>query len=351
MQVHHRKGIYLPQSGLWLDPHTAQETAVVSHAHSDHVKAHGRVLTSSPTAAMMQLRGTRRCEFQRMLFNEPVEIGGAQLTLLSAGHILGSSQVLVEHENKRLLYSGDFKLREGLSAEVIEVPTADILIMETTFGLPRYRFPDREDVMQQIIDFCRRSLLDGCTPVVFCYSLGKGQEVLAGLKDVEFPIYLHSKHFEMANLYRHFGVDLPPYQLYQAGQKSEGAALDGVLLCASGCRRGTWFNELSCVRTAYISGWAADKRAKWRFGTDAAFPLSDHADYDELLEYVERVGPRQIYTMHGFDVAFSADLRSRGYQAQPLFECPPAPEQKYSSARSKPKAIPAQEASQLLFSF
>src|SRR5690606_38919842 len=122
-----------------------------------------------PTAAMMQLRGTRRCEFQRMLFKEPVEVGGAQVSLFPAGHILGSSQVLVEHEGKRLLYSGDFKLREGLSAEAIEVPTADILIMETTFGLPRYRFPDCEEVMEQIIAFCRRALEDGCTPVLFCY--------------------------------------------------------------------------------------------------------------------------------------------------------------------------------------
>lgn len=318
MQVQHQKGIFLPQSGLWLDPHTAQEIAVVSHAHSDHVKAHGRVLTSAPTAAMMQLRGTRRCEFQRMLFKEPIEVGGAQVSLFPAGHILGSSQVLVEHEGKRLLYSGDFKLREGLSAEAIEVPTADILIMETTFGLPRYRFPDCEEVMEQIITFCRRALEDDCTPVLFCYSLGKGQEVLAGLKGVEFPIYLHTKHFEMANLYRHFGVDLPPYQLYESSLHAEDEALGGVLLCASGCRRGAWFNRLVGLRTAYISGWAVDRSAKYRFGTDAAFPLSDHADYAELLEYVERVGPREIYTMHGFDVEFAADLRSRGYQARPL---------------------------------
>jgi len=157
--------------------------------------------------------------------------------------------------------------------------------METTFGKPQHSFPYGETVLCQIKEFCVDALQQGDVPVLLCYSLGKGQEVLAGLSGVDFPIYLHTAHWNMSSLYREFGVRLPFFRKYQAGQE-----LDGVLICASGCRRGAWFNGLSRIRTAYISGWALDKGAKWRFRTDAAFALSDHAGYDDLLEYCRLAG-------------------------------------------------------------
>lgn len=264
---------------------------------------------------MMRLRGVAGCRFRTLPWGKPCEIGNARLTLFPAGHILGSAQALVEWEGTRLLYSGDFKLRPGRSAEPIQVPRADVVIMETTFGRPRYRFPDSALVIEQIREFCRATLAEGFAPVLFCYSLGKGQEVLACLDGVEFPIYLHSRHWEMASLYRDFGVRLPPFEKYQPGGK-----LDGVLLCASGCRKGRWFANLPNIRTAYISGWAIDSGACWRFGTDAAFPLSDHADYDDLLEYARLTGASTVYTVHGFADQFAGDLRKQGLWAEPLRE-------------------------------
>lgn len=341
MQVQYRNGVFLPDCNLWLDPHHAQPIAVVSHAHADHMKPHGGVLSSPATAAMMQLRGATLCRFDTADFGATREIGDAKITLFPAGHVLGSAQVLVEHDGRRLLYSGDFKLRSGLSAEAIEIPEVDIVVMETTFGLSRYKFPQREQVMAEVREFCEVALLSGNSPVLFCYSLGKGQEVLAGLHDFDFPIYLHQNHFEMAQLYQRFGIQLPPYRLYVPGRK-----LNGVLLCASGCRRGGWFQKLPNVRTAYISGWALDRGARWRFGTDAAFPLSDHADYEELFEYVERTSARQIYTMHGFDVDFARDLRRQGFDAQPLqsqADKPPFHSRPRRTAKAKPRHIQQRE--------
>jgi len=292
--------------------------AVVSHAHADHVQQHDHVIATVATAAMMKLRGVARSRFRTPAFGETVELGSARLTLYPAGHILGSAQVLVEWEGTRLLYSGDFKLRRGRSSEAVEVPEADVVIMETTFGKPRYRFPESESILADIVGFCRQALSDGCSPVLFCYSLGKCQELLACLDEVEFPIYLQAPHWHMAALYRDFGVKLPRFQKFQPGQK-----LDGVLLCAAGSRRTQWFERLKSVRTAYISGWAMDSGASWRFGTDAAFPLSDHADYDDLLEYVRLTRARSIYTMHGFAEEFAGDLRKQGLWAEPLREPQP----------------------------
>lgn len=315
MQVLYDRGIHLPGPGFWLDPHTPRPVAVVTHAHADHIQRHEQVLSTVPTAAMMRLRGITRSQFRALPYGQAESLGSGRVTLYPAGHILGSAQVLVEAGGSRLLYSGDFKLRPGRSVEATEVPQADIVIMETTFGRPRYRFPDTAEVIEAICRFCRASLDEGRAPVLFCYSLGKGQEVLACLEGEEYPIYLHSAHWDMADLYRNFGVRLPPYQKYQPGTR-----LDGVLLCSAQCRKAHWFQRLGPVRTAYISGWALDSGAAWRFGTDAAFPLSDHADYDDLLEYVRRTGASQVYTMHGFAEEFAGDLRKQGLWAEPLKE-------------------------------
>lgn len=315
MHVLYNRGIHLPGPGVWLDPHASQSAAVISHAHSDHVQRHDHVISTVPTAAMMRLRGVTRCRFETLPFGRPLDLGPARITLYPAGHILGSAQTLVEWNGVRLLYSGDFKLRPGRSAEPVDVPAADVLIMETTFGRPRYRFPATADVEESIRRFCRESLAAGRAPVLFCYSLGKGQEVLAALAGLDSPIYLQAAHWEMSALYRDFGVSLPPFRKYQPGQ-----ALDGPLLCAPGVRRAAWFRNIGRIRTAYVSGWAIDPSACRRFGTHAAFPLSDHADYEDLLEYVRLTGAQTVYTMHGFAAEFAADLRRQGIWAEPLRE-------------------------------
>ena len=315
MQVTDKNGVYLPQHKLWLDPHRAQNAAFVSHAHADHMKRHGRVFCSSATAAMMRVRGAARSQFHHLSWGEPMSWGRAQVSLYPAGHVLGSAQMLVECDGVRLLYSGDFKLKPGLSCEPIEVPQADIVVMETTFGLPRYRFAESADVVGQIANWCRQTLNNGEIPVLFCYSLGKGQEVLAGLLEHDLPVALHQKHAQIAAVYAEHGVKFPDYQLHQ-----QFAQVEGVLLCASQCVRGRWWREFvgsQRVRTAYVSGWAQGSHPS-RFGTDAAFALSDHADHADLHEYVRLSGAAQVWTTHGYATEFANELRDLGLEAAPL---------------------------------
>lgn len=323
MQVQFDRGVYLPELDLWLDPQAPRALGFVSHAHADHVGWHDHVIATPATAAMMRQRsragGCRaggRVSFRALEYRQPLRLGDATVTLYPAGHILGSAQILVESGRRRLLYSGDFKLRGSRSTETAEVPEADTLIMETTFGRPRYRFPATEETAAAIRAFCIEALEAGETPVLLCYSLGKGQELLAWLDGLEEHLWLHPHHAEMAALYRSLGVTLPRCQTMTPGAAFGG----GILLCASGCRRAQWFARIRRPRTAYVSGWAIDAGASFRFGTDAAFPLSDHADYDDLHEYVRRTGARTIYTLHGFAREFARDLRNRGYHARSVEE-------------------------------
>ena len=317
MIVLDKNGVYLPQHKLWLDPHRAQSAAFVSHAHADHMKRHGRVFCSPATADMMRVRGATKSQFHHLAWGEPMNWGRAQVSLLPAGHVLGSSQMLVEADGTRLLYSGDFKLKAGSASEAIEVPRADIVVMETTFGLPRYRFDESSHVVGQIASWCRQTLNNGETPVLFCYSLGKGQEILAGLCDTDLPVTLHLKHAQICEVYARHGVRFPDYKRHEQFEDVEG-----VLLCASQCQRGRWWDDFTRrqrVRTAYISGWAQNSHPS-RFGTDAAFALSDHADHADLHQYVRQTGASQVWTTHGYAAEFAAELRELGLDAAPLAE-------------------------------
>jgi len=314
MVVSFRHGIYLPEIDLWLDPQHPRGTAVVSHAHSDHIQTHAVTLATPATAAMMAHRLGPGGSCRPLLFGRRTEFPGFAVTLFPAGHVLGSAQVLIERNGERLLYSGDFKLKPGRSVETTEVPEADVVIMETTFGKPGYVFPPAEEVMQTVRGWVRGAWEDGLTPILFGYALGKSQELLAHLDDLDGEILLHRSVHALVQLYEEHGIRFPPYRLYTPGSERGRA----VLICPPGARRSHDIAAIRDRRTAYISGWALDRGAAWRFGTNTCFPLSDHADYPDLLEYVRLTGARVIHTVHGFADEFATDLRLRGFDARPL---------------------------------
>lgn len=187
-------GVFLPRLGLWLDPHepkTGPERVFVSHAHADHIGLHREVILSKPTSKLMHARLAGDWTERILAFGETAEFQGLEaafkITLVPAGHIFGSAMSLIESEGSTLLYTGDFKLRPGLSAETCEPRKADILIMETTYGRPVYQFPPTADVLQGVIRFCREALDNEETPVLLGYSLGKSQELLCGLGEAACP--------------------------------------------------------------------------------------------------------------------------------------------------------------------
>ena len=313
-------GLHLPALGLWMDPDDPQlgpEKVFISHAHSDHIAAHREVILSAPTARLMQERlpGARLeqvLEFgQKQTFKGPS--GEYQLTLLPAGHIFGSAMALVENGQESLLYTGDFKLRPGLSAEKCEPRPADILVMETTFGRPQYVFPPTQQVLKNVIRFCREALDNDEIPILLGYSLGKSQELLCSLGEAGMPLMLHGTIFNLTRIYEQFGKCFPKYELYRPAE-----ARGKVLLCPPHVIGSAMLRNLGKSRTAILTGWAVDPNCRYRYQCDAAFPLSDHADFPDLLELVNQVRPKKVFTLHGFAADFAQTLRERGVDAQAL---------------------------------
>jgi ATP-dependent DNA ligase I len=315
ISLRYERGVCLPAIDLWLDPWDERPTAFVSHAHADHMGSHQEIIFSTVTAKLMTARlpGTR---IEHPLdFRAPFSFRGAQVTLYPAGHIYGSAQCYVEIENESLLYTGDFKLRHGKSAESIEWRSSGTLIMETTYGLPRYVFPPTDEVVAQLVRFCAEAIEEKVTPILFGYSLGKAQEVLAALSGSGLRILLHPTIFRMTKLYEALKDRLPPYSPFRP-EDLPGS----VFICPPTASRTKLIQSIRPRRTAMLTGWALDPGAIYRYQSDAAFPLSDHADYPDLLRYVELVRPNRVLTLHGFAREFAEDLRRRGVEAWALGE-------------------------------
>jgi putative mRNA 3-end processing factor len=193
------KSIRLLDSLLTLDARNYSEACCISHAHTDHIRTHRRVFATPPTIAFMKQR-VRNVHATAIRFNEPFDFDGYRITFLPAGHILGSAQILVERDGQRLLYSGDFKLGESATAEALQPAACEVLIMECTFGHPRYEFPPREKIIARLCDWARAALQQDETPTLFAYALGKSQEAMKILSDNGFALSVHPSILRLAKV-------------------------------------------------------------------------------------------------------------------------------------------------------
>jgi len=283
------------------------EPIVVSHAHADHTVRKGSILASPETKRLLEVRyKIKNCK--GLSYGKPHDINGIRITLFPSGHILGSAQVLIEDSCTSLLYSGDIKLRTPSSCAPIEIPHAENLIVEATFGTHLYQWPRFERILAQIHKFIEDAQHRGKTPVFLAYSLGKSQELLSILRDFEVPVSVSKTVFQMSKVYEEFGVDLGTYTLYE-----DEEVVPGVLVIPPQKARHL---KLANPRFAGVSGWAISRFG----GRRTQISLSDHADFGELLRYVDKVKPKRVWTTHGYVKELATALRHRGYTAQMLEE-------------------------------
>ncbi|MBL49483.1 MAG: hypothetical protein CMP28_11095 [Roseibacillus sp.] len=309
-----QNGLYLPDLELYLDSRKTRENGFISHAHADHFGRHENILCSEATAHLLKARYNVADErLNPHPFHVPLDVGPFRLQLLPAGHIYGSAMLHItrKSDGETLLYTGDFKVRRSLTAEEPVFKQADTLIMETTFGAPRWVFPGENEITGMILNFVNGCFEDGEVPALLAYSLGKAQEALALLTRAKIPALSHPAVAKMSNACRKAGCRGLPESLVFDGEVPPGYAL----ICPPNVVRSDAYCAIPKLRTALLSGWALDKSATFRFGVDAAFPLSDHADFPGLLDAVRRVKPKRIVTIHGYTREFSAELRRQQYEA------------------------------------
>jgi Cft2 family RNA processing exonuclease len=292
-------GIYLPELDIWLDARRRQGASVISHAHADHWARHERLIATPATLELVRLRWLAASGLA-LDYGEPLYDQNYRLTLFPAGHCLGSAQVLIEVEStgERIVYTGDFKLRPNTTAERAPVIDCETLIIDATYGHPRYRFPPTEKVIGELFEAIDTCLSKGEVPMLLGYAVGKTQEILKILVDRGYRVIAHGQVYRGALAYESLGIEFgPTLECYSDGNLS-GAVLVFPQpvpthdLAALGLEKRT--------RVMRLSGWAVDSwRSSWS-GRGLAFPFSDHADFDDLLTYVQSSHPRRAYTIGGF---------------------------------------------------
>lgn len=308
---HYDRGLKLTGGDLAIDFRRRQPRAFVSHAHSDHMARHELAICTPATGKLYQHRYGARTT-RELPYRQPVEWGPLRLTTYPAGHCLGSAMLLADDGEQSLLYTGDFKLGESATAERAELPRADILVIESTYGNPLYRLTPRAQALDQLFTRVREAIRLGGTPVIEAYMLGKSQEVTRLLTSEGIPVLQHPKVFEISQVYRACGVDLGDCRAYP------GRALPGhAVVVPPRFHRSSGLPNLPRPITFAVTGWAMHGMTRGRLGVDHAIPLSDHADYDELFQAVAQVNAKVVYCTHG-PAAFVDHLRAAGYNAWPL---------------------------------
>lgn len=312
------EGLYAPAFDAYLDPHEPVARAILSHAHSDHAVAGLQDLWATPeTIAFYRRRHPDWTGLARALTpGETVDGGTTRLSFSPAGHILGSAQVFFEDGGRSLLYTGDFKRRAAATAAAAQTPAASVLLTETTFGLPVFRFPAREELAQRLVAACRGALEEGKTPILLAYALGKSQEAAAILSNAGLPTVFHGAAWKLLPDYAAAGFHFPLGRAYTDGPVAPGE----VLIVPPNCARTPVVQKIKKRRVIYLSGWAMRSASRADFDADVLLPMSDHADFDELLAHVDEVRPETVLTMHGYAKDFARILKNRGIEAFPLAE-------------------------------
>ncbi len=305
-------------SSLHLDARRRVECAFVSHAHGDHIGRHDRTIATAATLALMRHRlgepKRRKTEALPAGFRAPFGLGELTLELFPAGHVLGSAQLRVLRNGVALGYTGDLCTEPTHAAEAAEVMPCDVLVLESTFGHPRYVFPPKAETLAAIRGFVDGAIGDGVTPVLLGYALGKGQEILKFLADAGYRCASHPVAHAVNKVYEAHGVVFPNARALPP----EGPNAGEVVIAPPHLSRSPAMRGVGRRRTAVLTGWAVDGARHFR--ADAAFPLSDHADFPSLVRYAKATGAARVFTVHGFAADLAAALRDEGLRAEPLRE-------------------------------
>ena len=247
--------------------------------------------------------------FAPLDFGESLDIGEARLTCYPAGHILGAAQLLIDFRGERIVYTGDIKLQAPLCGQTTQPVACDRLIIESTFGLPIYRFLSCEEAGKRILFFARESFEEGSVPVFLGYPLGRGQEIANVLCEAGIAAAIHGAIARYLPIYEKAGFHFPGALPY------DNRATPGRALVVPPEFRRQIEASGKKYRVAYVSGWAALDNARARSGAEELIPYSDHAGFDELLELVRLSGARQVDVVHGYTEPFVRILRLQGVEA------------------------------------
>lgn len=312
------KGLYCELGGFYIDPHRAVDLALITHAHSDHARRGSRrYICESTGIDLLKTRLGKNIEVDGYPYKEEFYLGGVKVSFHSAGHILGSSQVRVEARGEVWVASGDYKRDADPSCEPFESVPCDTFITEATFGTPGFVWQKDLEHGRMIHEWWMRNAGLGFNSVLFGYSLGKAQRILAELEPYAHQsILIHHTIKDLTECYRREGRRLAKTKDLKESVKELifHQKLEGELILAPPAALAEYREHFGRYKTAFASGWMAGS-GRGRY--DHGFVMSDHADWNDLNRTIEESKAKRIFVQHR-DGALITHLKKKGIEAYPV---------------------------------
>ncbi len=299
---------------VYLDPKNTDSAGInfVSHAHSDHLpsKNGGTILSSLETNEIANLRGFKMENHVDSLDD---------FSLIDSGHILGAKGLLFDD----IFYTGDICTRNRGFLSGAKVPKCKTLITECTFGLSEFVFPSMDEIQKQVNELISDLYGRGVPVILMGYQLGKAQTITQLFGHWE-PLYFHDSVYDMNSLHQKLGVPLKDGIGHSEAEKNgllekKPWVMVAPLMSAKNKFIQDMKSKYGAV-TIGFSGWAQSPRFPFGRRADYSIPMSDHCDFNELVDIVVQSGAEQVYTIHGFVEEFAEHLKKMGITAQPLVE-------------------------------
>jgi putative mRNA 3-end processing factor len=302
------KGMYCEAGDFYIDPHRAVNKALITHAHSDHaIRGHKSYLAQRYSVPILKARLGQRINIQSVEYGEIININGVKVTFVPSGHVVGAAQIRIEYKGEVWVVTGDYKLEnDGISGK-FEPIKCNVLVTESTFGMPIFKWKDQNMIYKEISDWWSNNSNHGHPSILFCYSLGKAQRLLSNLER-HSDIYVSDAILQMNKAIEENGIKLPRVELYS--DEIDPHEFNHSLILTSRGSSKKIIPRLNNPVAADVSGWVAIQ--PWSGG----FVMSDHADWNGLNYTVRESNPEKVYVMHGYTNHYVAWLRKKGFDAE-----------------------------------
>jgi len=300
------------ETTLLVDPQQTRKApasakVLVSHAHADHTngfKYRGVKQSTVETRDIhVALNDYKVVNFEPLEYGERIVWDDVEVVALNAGHMLGSAQFLINTPNQTILYTGDINCVDTLTTKAATPEKCDVLVIEATYGSPFYKFPPREMVYAGIVEWALDTLKHGTIPCLHVYAAGKGQEIVQ-LFNVytNLPVVVNPRLDGVNHRYNRSGHDLK----WSTADSKHGEAVLDKDACVYVTTPNDRHHPGRRHERAYATGWALSSK-----GRSTAFPLSSHADFDQLVGFIKKCDPRRVYIFTGFAEELRVALRTR----------------------------------------
>ncbi|MBD3213208.1 MAG: hypothetical protein GF311_11430 [Candidatus Lokiarchaeota archaeon] len=310
------------------NPHA--DIIYVSHAHMDHIPIFNKkiregldnedirkwFLCSKITKDIAEERTRNHFTFPESMWllgkkldkRNEVEIKGVRLKLTENGHTYGSNSLLLEGSEK-ILYTSDFitetrTFSNDTILKGLEVVECNRLITECTFGNPRFKFPSFSKIQTDVNNYISSELSKGNPVILLGYAFGKSQYLLnmLDLEKLDTKVLLDRNIAKLTKILESNEIKFNGWEPYSNYNKTQ-LKKDGnyVLIIPNYSMFREPYKTLIShgAKVASFSGKVFIESFRDKFPSDKYIAYSDHCDYNDLLCFIDRINPKEIYLEHG----------------------------------------------------